>query len=399
MTTITRSSFPAAAGLAILLAMAPMSTAQTITDPAGLPKNGFQWTQEEMELAFLHYDEVFNGRKVPHGGHVHELQAGIPVPAFEPGGAKEQELETYLKEQKVAGLLVLQDGKIRLERYALGLSPTGRWTSQSVAKSVTGTLVGAAIKDGYINSVDDYLTDYIPDLKGSAYDSVTIHHLLSMTTGVKWWESFTDPEADLARLSYTPIEPGMDEVVSYLRNLPAEAPPGEKWNYSTGESHLLSVLVRSATGKTLSDYLSEKIWVPYGMEQKASWIVGRTGEELGGCCLQATVRDFARFGQFVLDGGVINGVSVVPDGWFEKAMHMHSMLWWGWGYGYQWWVLSNGTFRALGIHGQMIHIDPARRLVVVVSSAWPVAESDARRTVDGNFVTSLAMELDREKAE
>jgi CubicO group peptidase (beta-lactamase class C family) len=384
--------------LTALLALVPRSHAQTISDPAELSKNTFIWNQEEIELGFLHFDEVFNGREVPNGERVHELPTGLPLAAFEPGGEKAQELEKYMTEQKVAGLLVLQDGKIRLERYALGLTQSGRWTSQSVAKSVTGTLVGAAIKDGYINSLDDYITDYIPDLKGSAYDKVTIHHLLSMTTGVRWTESFTDMNSDLARIFNVPIEPGMDQTVSYMRNLPADTVPGVKWVYNTGESHLLSVLVSSATGLTLADYLSAKIWVPYGMEQKASWIVNRTGQELGGCCLQATLRDFARFGQFVLEGGRIDGELIVPEDWFEKAIYMHSSLWWGWGYGYQWWVLANGTYRALGIHGQMIHIDPARRLVLVVCSAWPEAESDVRRVVADNFVSTIGLELDKERA-
>ena len=392
----TYSAIPGMFLMSALMAMVSPSSAQIISNPAELPKNTFQWNAEEIELGFLHFDEVFEGRVVPNGDMVRALPQGMPMAAFEQGGEKEKELEKYLTDQKVAGLLVLQDGRIRLERYALGLTRSGRWTSQSVAKSVTGTLVGAAIKDGYIGSVDDYVTEYISDLKGSAYDKVTVHHLLSMTTGVRWRESFTDLDADLAMVFNVPIEPGMDQTVSYLRSLPADTVPGVRWVYNTGESHLLSVLVSAATGQTLSDYLSAKIWAPYGMEQEATWIVGLTGQELGGCCLQATLRDFARFGQFVLDGGRIDDRLVVPEDWFEKATYMHSSLWWGWGYGYQWWVLANGTFRALGIHGQMIHIDPARRLVVVISSAWPEAESNTRRNVDDNFLTTIALELDKE---
>ncbi len=129
------------------------------------------------------------------------FQRDRPLPHLKQVEKKKKQLEDFMREQKVAGLLVLQDGKIRLERYALGHSDSGRWTSMSVAKSVTSTLVGAAIKDGYIKSVDDYVTDYIPDLKGSAYDSVTIRHLLTMTTGVRWNENYTDPNSDIARFS------------------------------------------------------------------------------------------------------------------------------------------------------------------------------------------------------
>lgn len=293
------------AGLVIILTLGYSSLAQRITEPDSLSRNSFQWNQEERELGFLHFDEVFNSREVPNGSKVHELPQGKPMATFRRGGEKEKELDNFLTTQKVAGLLILQDGKIRLERYALGLSHTGRWTSHSVAKSVTSTLVGAAIRDGYIKSVDDYVTDYLPGLKGSAYEKVTIRHLLTMTSGVRWTETYADPNSDIVRFYTAPVEPGIGETVSYMRSLPAEAKPGKKWVYKTGETHLLGVLVSAATGQTLSDYLSKKIWVPYGMEERATWILGRTDEELAGCCLQMKLRDFARFGQFVLDGGRI----------------------------------------------------------------------------------------------
>jgi CubicO group peptidase (beta-lactamase class C family) len=396
MRKLLTSSFLSVVGLAIMMILSSPSLAQRISDPASLSKNAFQWNQKERELGFLHMDEVFRAREVPNGNKVHELPHGKSIAAFGPGGEKEKEFNDFLTEQKVAGLLILQDGKIRLEHYALGLSDTGRWTSQSVAKSVTSTLVGAAIKDGYIKSVEDYVTDYIPDLKGSAYDSVKIRHLLTMTTGVRWNENYTDPNSDIARFYSDPVDPGIDATVSYMRRLPAEAKPGKKWVYKTGETGLLGVLVSSATLQILSGYLSKKIWAPYGMEQKATWILDRTDHELAGCCLQAKLRDFARFGQFVLDGGRINGESIVPDGWLQAATHTQIPLWPGGGYGYQWWIFNN-TFKALGIHGQMIHIDPARRLVVAINSAWPEAESNERHAAGASFINTIAKEIDKEK--
>lgn len=382
--------------LANCASLGSSSLAQVTSDPALLSKDSFRWNQEEIELGFANYDIVYNGRDVPNGDQMRELPQGLPLAAFQEGGEKEQALEAFLTEQKVAGLIILQNGKIRLEHYALGHGEAGRWTSQSVAKSVTSTLVGAAIKDGYINSVDDYVTDYIPDLKGSAYDKVTVRHLLTMTTGIRWIETYTDPNSDIARFYREPIEPGIDETVSYMRRLPADAEPGEKWVYKTGETHLLGVLVSSATGQTLSDYLSSKIWAPYGMEQKATWILGRTDQELAGCCLQMTLRDSARYGHFVLEGGRIDGESIVPDDWFQAATQTQADVWGPWGYGYQWWTFDDGTFRALGIHGQMIHIDPARNLVVAVNSAWPEAENHMRQAVVSNFLNTIAQELDAE---
>ncbi len=376
------SSFLSIIVLVIILISASSSLAQDITKPDSLSKNTSHWNQEE--------------REVPKGNKVHELSQGLPIAAFSPGGEKEKALEDFMMEQKVAGFLILQDGKIRLERYALGDSESNLWSSLSVAKSVTSTLVGVAINDGFIKSVNDNVTDYIPDLKGSAYEKVTIRHLLTMTAGVRWNENYTDPNADIARFNTDSVEPGMNATVSYMRRLPAEAEPGKKWVYSTGETHLLGVLVSSATHQTLSHYLSSKIWIPYGMEQKATWTLDRTGQELAGCCLQMTLRDFARFGQFVLEDGRINGESIVPNDWFKTATHIQVPLWPGGGYGYGWWIFNGSSFEALGIYGQMIHIDPARRLVIVINSAWPEAESNERHMAVENFLKSIKSEIDKE---
>lgn len=377
------SSFLSNIVLFIILISASSSLAQDITNSDSLSKNSSHWNQEE--------------REVLKGSKVHKLSQGLPIAAFSPGGEKEKVLEDFMMEQKVAGLLILQDGKIRLERYALGHSESNRWSSLSVAKSVTSTLVGAAIKDGYIKSVDDYVTDYIPDLKGSAYDSVKIRHLLTMTTGIRWSENYTDPNSDIARFSTDSIEPGMNATVSYMRRLPAEAEPGKKFLYSTGETHLLGVVVSSATHQTLSHYLSSKIWMPYGMEKNATWRLDRTGQELAGCCLQMTLRDFARFGQFVLEDGRINGESIVPNDWFKKATQIQVPLWPGGGYGYGWWIFNGRSFDALGIYGQRIHVDPSRQLVIAVNSAWPEADSNERQLAFAKFLTSISNEVDKEK--
>jgi len=377
-------SFQIITVLLFVIVISPSSSlAQRITNADSHSENASEWDQEE--------------RVVPNGDKVRELSQGMPIPAFCKGGEKEEELNDFISEQKVAGLLILQDGKIRLECYAPGHSKTNLWSSLSVAKSVTSTLVGAAIKDGYIKSVDDYVTDYIPDLKGSAYDSVKISHLLTMTTGIRWNENYTDPNGDIARFSTDPIEPGMDATVSYMRRLPAEEEPGKRFLYSTGETHLLGVLVSAATHQSLSNYLSSKIWKPYGMEQDATWSLNRTGQELAGCCLQMTLRDFARFGQFVLEDGRINGESIVPGHWFKTATQIQVPLWPGGGYGYGWWILNDRGFDALGIYGQRIHVDPSRRLVIAINSAWPEADSNERQLAFTNFLTSINNEVDKEQ--
>jgi CubicO group peptidase (beta-lactamase class C family) len=159
-----------------------------------------------------------------------------------------------------------------------------------------------------------------------------------------------------------------------MRRLRREAPPGEKWVYKTGETNLLGVLVTEATDEPLATHLSERIWAAYGMERDAQWQLDATDHEQGGCCLMAALRDHARFGQFILDGAEADGRSVVAGGWLVAATHKQAETGRpGIGYGYQRWVRDNGVFDAAGIHGQMTHLDPARRLVIAINSVWPVA--------------------------
>lgn len=336
------------------------------------------------------------GNKVLNGDNIQTLSKGSLIGAFEPGGEKEKALNDFIEEQKVAGLLVLQDGRIRMERYSLGHSDTSLWSSLSVAKSVTSTLVAAAIKDGYIESEEDYITEYLPELKGSAFDRVKIRHLLTMTSGAKWNENYTDPHSDIAEFDRDTTVDEMKAIVSYMRRLPPVTEPGQKFNYSTGETHLLGALVSAATHQSLASYLSKKIWNPYGMEQYAIWKLDRTGQELAGCCLEMRLRDSGRFGQFVLEGGYINGESIVPDDWFEKATKIQVALWPGGGYGYGWWIFNDYSFEALGIHGQKIYIDPSRRLVIALNSAWPEADSNERHFAVANFINLISNEIDKE---
>ncbi len=235
-------------------------------------------------------------------------------------------------------------------------------------------MVGAAIKDGYIKSIDDKVSDYIPDLKGSVYDDVTIKQLLTMTSGVKWNEDYGDPKSDVALFNSHKAEPGVNVTVSYMRKLKREVPPGTKWVYKTGETNLIGVLVSSATKKNLSDYLSEKIWRPFGMERDASWLLGSTGQEISGCCLQASTRDFARFGLFILGGGMAAGKPVLPEGWIAAATTKQADIGEaGYGYGYQWWTMDDGSYAARGIFGQGIFINPKRKLIIASNSNWPKA--------------------------
>jgi CubicO group peptidase (beta-lactamase class C family) len=324
------------------------------------------WNQAQRDAAFRALDRLpvlAKARVVAAGPSPSPLPPGPPLAGLDVDG--------FMANQRSAAVLVLHDGRLRLERYGLDFDAQGRWTSFSVAKSATAMLVGAALRDGHIRSMDDKVSTYLPQMKGSAYDDVSIRQLLTMTSGVRWNEDYADPASDVARFNNHRPEDGVDALVSYLRRLPRAAPAGTRWNYSTGETNLVGLLVSEATGRPLADYLSEKVWVPAGMEQQATWILSRSGREISGCCLQAAARDFARLGQFVLDGAQVQGRPIVPDGWLAEATSTRTGIGRpGYGYGYQWWTHDDGSVEAKGIFGQGLFLDPKRRLVVAVNANW-----------------------------
>lgn len=354
------------------------------------------WSTPERDAAFRVLDRLpvlSESRVIAAGENAYPLPEGE---ALDVG----MDVDAYMASQRAAALVIVHDGKIRLEQYGLEFGPEGRWTSFSVAKSFTSTLVGAAIKDGYIKSIDDMVSEYIPDLKGSAYDNVTIKQLLTMTSGVKWNEDYGDPRSDVALFTAHKPEPGVDVTVSYMRQLESEAEPGTKWVYKTGETNLIGVLASSAANKPLAQYLSETVWQPFGMEQDATWLLGSTGHEVSGCCIQAATRDYARFGLFIMGGGIADGEQVLPDGWISEATTKQADIGRpGHGYGYQWWTLDDGADIAQGIFGQGIFIDPKRNLVIASNGNWPQA-TDMQGGNQGEerlaFYRQVQLAIDRE---
>ena len=355
------------------------------------------WSEPQRDAAFRALD------RLPILAKAHAVPAGAAPSPLPPGPPLKLalDIDAYMAGQRSAALLIVHEGKLRLERYGLGFDAQGRWTSFSVAKSITSTLIGAALLDGTIRSLDDKVSDYIPDFKGSAYEQVSLRHLLTMTSGVAWNEDYGDPNSDVAKFNNHEPEAGVDSLVSYLRRLPRVAPPGTRWNYSTGETNLVGQVLGAAIKKPLAQYLSEKIWVPAGMEQQATWLLSRSGKEISGCCIQAASRDFARFGVFIVNGARgPDGRSVVPDDWLAEATTERIGIGRpGRGYGFQWWTYSDGAFTARGIFGQGIFIDPRRKLVIASNADWgggardPQA-SDAREA----FYRAVQKAIDDEAA-
>jgi CubicO group peptidase (beta-lactamase class C family) len=347
-----------------LLALVSASSAQ---DPSWSKESSLFWPQEKRDIAYRNVEKIYAHRIVKAGAKPHRFGVAPALPI-------DADIDAYIRSQHIAGLIIVHRNRIVLERYARGYNSQGRWLSQSVAKSVTSLLAGAAVKERLISSVNDPITKYLPEMMGSAYDGVTLQQLLTMTSGAKWSEDYTDPNSDTAQFGRQEPEAGLDLVVSIMRKLPREAPPGTKWAYKTGETHLIGALLRRVTGRPLNEYLSEKIWKPYGMERDAIWQTLKTGGEFSGCCMAISLRDYARIGQFILDGGKVNGKQVIDPGYLRAASAKQADIGVpGRGYGYQWWTLDDGAFHASGIFGQSLFIDPQRQLVVATSGNWPTA--------------------------
>jgi CubicO group peptidase (beta-lactamase class C family) len=290
---------------------------------------------------------------------------------------------------------VIGDGVIRHERYRLGNSERTRWMSMSIAKSITSTLAGAALQQGRIGTLADPVTRYVPALAGSAYAANTVRDVLMMASGVRWNETYTDPASDRRRLLEAQLAQRPGGALALMATLPRAAPPGSVNLYSTGETQVAGEIVRGATGGHLADYLHERIWEPFGMEADASWWLDSPGgSEIGGSGFSATLRDYGRFGLFVLGGGVAGGEAILPHGWVREAGRAQPLADGSRpDYGYLWWTGTtaasrrDGAFAAEGIFGQHLYLNPAAGVVIVVWSArvlpvdpqaidaWPVFDA------------------------
>jgi CubicO group peptidase (beta-lactamase class C family) len=350
----------------------------TLTQPPPRDPSELQvlfWTDEQRSQRFREMEKWFAGHEVPAPSSTRPLPKGTPLSA-----ELRAEITALMKATSTAGVMVLVDGRVVHEEYGLGMGPKDRWTSFSVAKSFTSTLLGAAVKDGHIKSLDDPVTRYIPGLAGSAYEGVTVRQLATMTSGVKWDENYTDPNSDVAQMNRFVVEFGADAIVAQMKALPREAEPGKKWVYKTGETNLIGLLVENAVGKSLAEYAQLKIVAATGFEGGMFWMVDPRGGNIGGCCLSIRLSDYARMGQFALEGGRAQ----LPTDWFaeatDSAVDFGDS---GFGYGYQWWTYPQGTYGAQGIFGQGITLFPGKRpgqgIVFAYIGNWKDASGGAER--------------------
>ena len=309
------------------------------------------------------YDKRTATRKVPHGAP-RELKRVASAP---PLGADE-----YMEGNRNTGLLVLRGDTILAERYNYERNENHRFQSFSMAKTVVAMLIGVALSDGKIKSIDQKAEEFLPELKGQPYGETSLRHLLTMSSGVAFSEVYDgkDDVSVLARKTVGREGPGgVDAVLGYTKRL---RPAGERFAYASAETHVLGLVLRAATGRNLSDYLAEKIWQPMGAEADALWVIDRGGYETGYMGLNATLRDWGRLGLLLASYGERDGRQVIPAAWVKAATHAESRhlmpgnATFRNGYGYQTWLIDNeGKFALLGVRGQAVMVDPATKTVVV----------------------------------
>ena len=283
----------------------------------------------------------------------------------------------YLSRTDVTALLVLKDGTITYENYWLTGGKSVKWLSASVAKSFISALIGIAIDQGYINSIDDAVTVYVPQLKDSAYDGVRIKDILQMSSGASWNEDYSDPNSDINRsVRIFALGGSLDEFTASLKN---EKKPGTFNRYNSTDTQVLGMLLREATGISVTQYMQKMLWDPIGAEDNAYWLLDSENMEVAYGGFNATARDYAKLGELYRLEGNINGTQIVPSNWIQAsitpdAAHLmpgeNALSDYPLGYGYQWWIPDDsGDFMAIGVYNQFIYVSPQNNVVAVQLSA------------------------------
>ncbi len=325
-----------------------------------------------------HYHSVYPSRVVKKSADPRPLKRAAQEPAS-------LAMDKYLAEHRNMGLLVMRGDTILGERYQYERRPEHLFASMSMAKTVVSMLVGIALAEKKIGSIDDLAEKYVPDLKGHPYGETPIRHLLTMTSGVKFVEVYNGAD-DVMKLGTAILfqeGPGGAAALQPYRE--RVAPPGQRWSYASSETFVLALVLRGATGENLSDYTSRVLWQPMGAESDAAWNIDPAGNEVGYCCFSATLRDWARLGLLLADGGARGGKQVIPAAWVKAATSSQAPYP---GYGYQTWVsMKEDRFHLRGLRGQAVWVHPATRTVVVHTSVYRIGGS-AAAAVQSAFLDS-----------
>lgn len=295
----------------------------------------------------------------------------------------EEKANTLVRDNNVAGLLVIKDGRILLERYGLGLAAHDRWTTMSTVKSMTSLLLGAAIEHGAIKSADSKVAEYLPELNGTAYESVSIKDLLTMSSGTDWTEDYDDLQSHVSQYSRLLAQRKPRGVLELLKTLNSIAHPGTRWAYNTGDTYLVGAVLVAATGTTLAEFMTQRIWEPCGMEFDAFYTLeSEGGLEIAGSRAGMTLRDIGKVASLVLSDGIHNGRRILPEGWIAESAssafsltNVERLVRWDslriTDYGFSWWLDDDHGMWALGHCGQRIYINRNEQLAVVQLAAYP----------------------------
>lgn len=280
-----------------------------------------------------------------------------------PKTINKEPFDEYLKDNKTVAFLIIKNDTIQYEKYFKGYDQQSIVASFSMAKSVTSILIGCAIDDGLIQSVNEPLTNYIPELKEKGFEKVTLKHLLQMTSGVEFNESYTNPFGDAATFYYG------TNLRKEIEEMELEEEPGTRFRYVSGNTQLLGLaLERALKTKTVTQYLQEKLWTPLGMQYDASWSIDReeNGLEKTFCCINATAMDYAKIGRLYLNQGNWNGTPIVSPSWVQESTKLDTADGSAGFYQYQWWLPQPGKdFTAQGILGQYIYVHPEKNIIIV----------------------------------
>ncbi|WP_422363469.1 serine hydrolase domain-containing protein [Pyruvatibacter mobilis] len=349
------------------------------------------FTGEEQYQNFHRMDDMFPVNRLPASDRPYDFPDGdkITLPATFTYKGETVDTEKFIELTDTGALLVLRDGKVIYENYWLTGGREEQWLSMSVAKSFISTLVGIAVEEGHIESIEQPVTAYLPDLAGSAYDGVRIKDILQMSSGAAWNEDYSDPDSDINRFGRIFALGG--SLNDFMATLEREREPGTYNHYNSTDTQVLGALVVAATGRSIADYMTEKLWQPLGAESDAFWLTDDEGMEMAFGGFNATARDYAKLGELFRKGGEWRGEQLVPADWAKAAVtpdapHLlpeaENGIPFPLGYGYQWWVLDSteGEFSGIGVYNQFVYVNPAKDVTIVKLSAFSDYAKDLEQT-------------------
>jgi len=335
--------------------------------------------KEQVER-FRSIEDYFPTREIMPSSNPVEIPQtnSINLPETYMFSGKLHKTQDLIKETDITGLMVIKNDTILFENYYQENSATDHTIGWSVTKSFVSALVGIAIDEGHINGINDSVYQYLPELKGSAYENVSIKNLLQMSSGVSWNEDYSDSNSDINRFGRT-LALGRS-FTSFVKTLKLDKPQGTFNRYNSSDTQVLGMIISRATGTTVSNYLEKKIWHPLGMQRKGLWVIDNQGNEFAAAGLSASLVDYAKFGLLFLHEGKFNNKQLIPKDWISKSItpdapHLlprsneNSNN--DFGYGFQWWVFdgNEGEYAAMGIYNQLIYINPKHNIVIVKSAA------------------------------